>query len=89
MNVMIPAALLLLLSGCMSYDLARVGEQGETVRAVQYSQIVDQPRAADPGTELSPAGTDGPLTENVINAYRAAKGEARQVSKPIEIRVND
>lgn len=58
------------LSGCMSYDEGRVGPLGYSVYQTTYQQIADKQVAANPGTEVPAAGSDGPLLEKVINSYR-------------------
>ncbi|MFZ3186582.1 MAG: hypothetical protein WA173_20860 [Pseudomonas sp.] len=80
-------SLALLLSGCMSYDEALVGPFGSTVNQVHYQQIANKPLAANPGTEVSPTGADGPLTEKVLDDYRGVTGKAEQVAQPILINI--
>lgn len=66
MKIMIPLYMLIFaLAGCMRYDEARVGSLGYSVYDTHYQQIADKPRAASPGTAVSSAGIDGPLTEKV------------------------
>lgn len=85
MKALIPLMLLTTLSGCMTYEEGRVGELGYTVYATHYQQIADKEVAANPGTEISPTGTDGPLTEQVMDGYRGVTGDAGQVAQPIVI----
>ncbi|UVJ44285.1 hypothetical protein NVV94_01320 [Pseudomonas sp. LS1212] len=80
-------ALLSGLSGCMSYEEGRVGTLGYSVYQTHYQQIADKEVAANPGTELPPAGPDGPLLEKVMNGYRGATGDATQVGQPIQINI--
>jgi uncharacterized protein YceK len=77
-----------LMGGCMTYDEGRVGHLGQSVYATQYEQIADKERAANPGTAPSAVGTDGPLTERVLNSYRGKTDDARQIGRPIEINVD-
>jgi hypothetical protein len=77
----------LLLSACMSYDEALVGPFGSTVNQIHYQQIANKPLAANPGTDVSPTGTDGPLTEKVLDNYRGVTGKAEQVAQPILINI--
>jgi len=86
-TLMMLIALVLLPAGCMTYDEGRVGELGDTVYATHYEQIADKQRAANPGTEPSAAGTDGPLTEKVLEGYRGKTSDARQVGQPIQINI--
>lgn len=81
--------LLALLSGCMTYNEARVGEFGDSVYAIQRQQIHDPATAASPGVAVSPDGIDGTQVESVLKAYRSFKGNAADVSQPIEIQVQD
>lgn len=80
---------LAMLGGCMNYRYARVGEVGESINDTLYQQIADKRQAADPGTEVSPTGTDGPLLESVLDGYRGVKGDAAQVAQPIQINVGN
>ncbi len=90
MKTMIPLCVLLFaLSGCITYEEGRVGPLGSSVYQTSYQQIADKERAANPGTEVSPAGTDGPLTEKVMDGYRGATGEAEQVGQPIQINIGN
>jgi len=90
MKTMISLCLLVFtLSGCMTYEEGRVGSLGYSVYDTHYQQIADKSLAANPGTELSPAGTDGPLTEKVMDGYRGVTGDARQVGQPIQININN
>jgi len=89
MKALIPLMLLGTLAGCMGYENARVGDTGYTVYLTQYQQIADKERAANPGTEISPAGGDGPLTERVIDGYRGVTGDAARVAQPIQINVGN
>ena len=81
--------LLLGTSGCMTYDEARVGTQGSSIYDIHYQQIADKALAANPGTEVSPTGTDGPLTEKVMDGYRGVTGDATQVAQPIQINIGN
>jgi hypothetical protein len=83
--MLIPLALLP--TACMTYDDGRVGELGDTVYATHYEQIADKQRAANPGSEPAAVGTDGPLTEKVLEGYRGKTSDARQVGQPIQINV--
>ena len=76
-------------SGCMTYDEGRVGQLGYSVYETHYQQIADKELAANPGTEISPTGTDGPLTENVMDGYRGVTGDAAQVAQPIQINIGN
>ncbi|MDE3739681.1 hypothetical protein PSH28_24020 [Pseudomonas resinovorans] len=78
-----------LLSGCMTYEEGRVGSLGYTVYQTQYQQIADKERAANPGTEISASGTDGPLMERTMEAYRGQTGDAQQVGQPIQINIGN
>lgn len=90
MKTMIPLCLLLsALSGCMTYEEGRVGTLGYSVYQTNYQQIADKERAANPGTEVSPTGTDGPLTEKVMDGYRGVTGDAAQVGQPIQINIGN
>lgn len=89
MKALIPLMLLTTLTGCMTYEEGRVGELGSTVYATTYQQIVDKELAANPGTEVSPTGIDGPLTEQVMDNYRGVTGDAGQVAQPIQINVGN
>lgn len=79
--------LLSVLSACMSYDEGRVGPSGSTVNQTLYQQIANKELAANPGTEVSPTGTDGPLTEQVLDSYRGVTGDAKQVVQPVQINI--
>ncbi|MNY59674.1 hypothetical protein D3C86_1961470 [compost metagenome] len=81
--------LLTTLAGCMTYEEGRVGELGSTVYATTYQQIADKELAANPGTEVSPTGIDGPLTEQVMDNYRGVTGDAGQVAQPIQINIGN
>ncbi|MBF7728649.1 hypothetical protein [Pseudomonas sp. N040] len=83
--IILSGLLLSALSGCMGYDEARVGPFGSSVNQTLYQQIDNKALAANPGTEISPTGTDGPLTERVMDNYRGVTGDAQQVEQPIEI----
>lgn len=85
MKVLITLMLLATLAGCMTYEEGRVGELGSTVYATHYQQIADKELAANPGTEVSPTGVDGPLTEQVMDSYRGVTGNAADVAQPIRI----
>ncbi|AOE84478.1 hypothetical protein [Pseudomonas sp. TCU-HL1] len=90
MKGMIPLCLLVAgLSGCMTYEEGRVGPLGYSVYQTTYQQIADKERAANPGTEVSSAGMDGPLTEKAMDAYRGATGDAEKVGQPIQINIGD
>lgn len=89
MKALIPLFLLLGLSGCMTYDEARVGPLGYSVYQTHYQQIANEDVAASPGTEVAPTGTDGPLTEKVMDGYRGVTGNAAQVGQPIQINIGD
>lgn len=77
------------LAGCMSYDEGRVGPLGSTIYDIHYQQIADKAQAAAPGSEVSATGTDGPLTEKVMDNYRGVTGDARQVGQPIQINIGN
>lgn len=87
MKALVPLMLLTTLGGCMSFEEGRVGELGHTVYLTEYQQIADKERAAEPGTDVSPTGTDGPLVENVMDKYRGVTGDANRVARPIQINV--
>ncbi|MFI8746636.1 hypothetical protein ACIGKL_15930 [Pseudomonas sp. NPDC077186] len=90
MKTMIPLCLLAsALAGCMSYDEGRVGPLGSTIYDIHYQQIADKAQAANPGTDVSPVGTDGPLTEKVMDGYRGVTGDAQQVGQPIQINIGN
>ncbi|WP_439862114.1 hypothetical protein [Pseudomonas sp. MBLB4136] len=90
MKGMISLSLLLAaLAGCMSYEEGRVGTLGYSVYQTQYQQIADKERAANPGTDVAQAGTDGPLTEQVMDGYRGVTGDAQQVGQPIQINISN
>lgn len=89
MKALIPLMLLTTLAGCMTYEEGRVGDLGHTVYLTTYQQIADKERAANPGTEVSPTGIDGPLTESVMDSYRGVTGDATQVAQPIQINVGN
>ncbi|WP_373388151.1 hypothetical protein [Pseudomonas alcaligenes] len=76
------------LGGCMTYDEGRVGHLGQSVYATNYEQIADKERAANPGSAPSAVGTDGPLTERVLDGYRGKTSDAKQVSQPIQINID-
>ncbi|MCY1419208.1 hypothetical protein D9M71_347920 [compost metagenome] len=57
--------------------------------ATTYQQIADKELAANPGTEVSPTGIDGPLTEQVMDNYRGVTGDAGQVAQPIQINIGN
>ncbi|MNF52307.1 hypothetical protein D3C84_336500 [compost metagenome] len=86
---MIVTLLLLGPSGCMTYEEGRVGPLGSSIYDVHYQQIADKQVAANPGTEVSPSGTDGPLTEKVMDGYRGVTGDATQVAQPIQINIGN
>jgi hypothetical protein len=77
------------LTGCMTYDEGRVGLAGSSVNQTLYQQIANKELAANPGTEVSPTGTDGPLTEKVLDSYRGVIGKAEQVAQPIQINIGN
>lgn len=90
MKTIIPLCLLVLCGGCvMTYEEGRVGTLGYSVYQTTYQQIADKQRAANPGTEVSAAGMDGPLTEQIMDGYRGTKGDAQQVGQPIEINIGN
>ena len=89
MKALIPLMLLTTLAGCMTYEEGRVGDLGSTVYATTYQQIADKELAANPGTEVSPTGIDGPLTEQVMDKYRGITGDAGQVAQPIQINIGN
>jgi hypothetical protein len=89
MKVILPLMLLTTLTGCMTYEEGRVGELGHTVYLTTYQQIADKELAANPGTEVSPTGIDGPLTEQVMDNYRGVTGDAGQVAQPIQINIGN
>ncbi|OHC30170.1 MAG: hypothetical protein A2Y50_10990 [Pseudomonadales bacterium RIFCSPLOWO2_12_59_9] len=77
------------LAGCMTYDPGQVGSFGSTVYQPHYQQIANKELAANPGTDVSPTGTDGPLTEKVLDSFRGVTGKAEQVAQPIQINIGD
>jgi hypothetical protein len=83
------ALLLSGLSGCMTYDEGWVGPFGSSVYQTHYQQIANKEVAANPGTGVSPTGTDGPLTEKVMDGYRGVTGDAQQVGQPIQINIGN
>jgi hypothetical protein len=90
MQTMIPLCLLVsMLSGCMTYEEGRVGSLGYSVYDTHYQQIADKSLAANPGTDVASAGTDGPLTEKVMDGYRGVTGDAQQVGQPIQINIGN
>ncbi|MDP3816037.1 hypothetical protein [Pseudomonas sp.] len=90
MKVMISLSLLLLvLPGCMTYEEGRVGPLGHSVYQTTYQQIANKEVAASPGTDVSPTGTDGPLTEKVLDSFRGVTGDAAQVGQPIQINIGN
>ncbi|MCO6059616.1 hypothetical protein NG726_23480 [Pseudomonas sp. MOB-449] len=88
-KLVLGALLLVGLSGCMTYEEGRVGPLGYSVNQTLYQQIADKERAANPGTEPSATGVDGPLTEKAMEGYRGATGDAQQVGQPIQINIGD
>lgn len=76
-----------MLAACVTYDEGRVGPLGESVYATNYEQIANKAVAANPGTEVSPAGLDGPLVEKVMDGYRGKTGDGEQVRQPIQINI--
>lgn len=90
MKSMIPLALLLAtLAGCMTYEEGRVGTLGSSIYQTHYQQIADKEKAANPGTEVSSTGSDGPLIEKVMDGYRGVTGDAAQVVQPIQINIGN
>jgi hypothetical protein len=90
MKTIIPLCMLIFaLAGCMTYDEGRVGPLGSSVYQTHYQQIADKQLAANPGTEVSPSGTDGPVTERVMDGYRGVTGDAAQVAQPIQINIGN
>lgn len=90
MKALFTLSLLVLgLSGCMTYEEGRVGPLGSSVYQTTYQQIANKEVAANPGTEVSPTGTDGPLTEKVMDGFRGATGDAQQVGQPIQINIGN
>lgn len=81
--------LLLVLAGCMTYEEGRVGPLGYSVYQTTYQQIAHKEVAASPGTDVSPTGTDGPLTEKVLDSFRGVTGDAAQVGQPIQINIGN
>lgn len=77
------------LAGCMTYDEGRVGSTGYSVYQTHYQQIADKQLAANPGTEVSPTGSDGPVVERVMDGYRGVTGDAAQVAQPIQINIGN
>ncbi|MDT4837980.1 hypothetical protein FQZ97_717230 [compost metagenome] len=73
----------------MDYEEGRVGTLGYSVYQTTYQQIADKERAANPGTEVSAGGMDGPLTEKAMEGYRSATGKAENVGQPIEINIGN
>ncbi|MBV2134517.1 hypothetical protein KRX52_17195 [Pseudomonas sp. MAP12] len=89
MKALVPLMLLTTLAGCMTYEEGRVGDLGHTVYLTTYQQIADKEGAANPGTEVSPTGTDGPLVERVMDDFRGVTGDASQIAQPIQINVGN
>ncbi|MDH4582114.1 hypothetical protein E8F20_09565 [Pseudomonas sp. BN415] len=90
MKLIIPFCLMALSCGCvMSYEEGRVGTLGYSVYQTTYQQIADKERAANPGTEVSSVGRDGPVTENAMDGYRGVTGDAKQIGQPIEINIGN
>lgn len=85
MKTVMSILLLGALTGCMTYQQARVGDTGASVYAVHRQQIADPARAASPGTEVSPTGIDGAQMETVLDGYRGVAGDAAQVALPVHI----
>ncbi|MNE96174.1 hypothetical protein D3C76_869830 [compost metagenome] len=78
------------LCGCvMSYEEGRVGPLGDSVNHTLYQQIADKEVAANPGTEVPTSGTDGPLTERIMDGYRGRVGDAERVVQPIQINIGN
>lgn len=86
-NLILPVLIVSTLAGCMTYNEGRVGPLGQTVYATTYEQIANKDVAANPGTEVSASGTDGPVVEKVMDGYRGKTGDAEQVRQPIQINV--
>ncbi|WP_256664893.1 hypothetical protein [Pseudomonas sp. 8AS] len=72
----------------MTYEEARVGSLGQTIYATNYEQIANKELAANPGTEVSPTGVDGPVTEKALEGYRGKTGDASQIGQPIQINID-
>lgn len=89
MKALVALMLLAPLAGCMTYEEGRVGSQGMTVYSTHYQQIANKEVAANPGTDISPTGVDGPLVERVMDGYRGVTGDASQVAQPIRINVGN
>ena len=90
MKLIIPFCLMAASCGCvMSYEEGRVGTLGYSVYQTHYQQIADKEQAANPGTEVSSVGADGPLTERAMDKYRGVTGNAKQVGQPIQINIGD
>ncbi|MBD9425746.1 hypothetical protein IB232_10485 [Pseudomonas sp. PDM15] len=87
MKALVLSVLLASVAGCMTYNEGRVGTLGQSVYATHYEQIANKEVAANPGTEVSPSGTDGPLVEKVMDGYRGKTGDAQQVKQPIQINI--
>ncbi|MBC9250480.1 hypothetical protein A9179_09365 [Pseudomonas alcaligenes] len=85
--LILPALLIGLATGCVTYNEGRVGTQGESVYATTYEQIADKERAANPGTSVPPSGLDGPVVEKVMDGYRGKTGDAEQIRQPIQINI--
>jgi hypothetical protein len=88
-RTIIVTLLLLGPSACMTYDEARVGTQGSSIYDIHYQQIADKALAANPGTDISPSGADGPLIEKAMDSYRGVGGDATQVAQPIQINIGN
>ncbi|MDX1724272.1 MAG: hypothetical protein R3355_14340 [Pseudomonas sp.] len=73
----------------MTYEEGRVGPLGSSIYDIHYQQIADKALAANPGTEVSPSGTDGPLIERAMDSYRGVTGDATQVAQPIQINIGN
>lgn len=87
-TLFLPVLLLTAVSGCMTYDEGRVGSLGQTIYATHYEQIANKELAANPGTEVSPTGVDGPVTEKALEGYRGKTGDASQIGQPIQINID-
>lgn len=87
-TLFLPVLMLTAVSGCMTYEEARVGSLGQTIYATHYEQIANKELAANPGTEVSPSGVDGPVTEKALEGYRGKTGDASQIGQPIQINID-
>lgn len=87
-TLFLSALMLTAVSGCMTYEEGRVGSLGQTIYATHYEQIANKELAANPGTEVSPTGVDGPVTEKALEGYRGKTGDASQIGQPIQINID-